>query len=163
MSRVISFRDLQLCPALQHFNEIELLHPSKDDLVNWHLEKLGFNINATIEYVPNNHRDMQGNVGIGFRAVGTVNTDSSYMKSKLATIEDRIMAAYFKDPSLAREMASMLGAGIRFTDIPNNYDIDDEDFPEDFIEPDYEDVREELKRLVEIRDQIRGGLRKEFG
>jgi len=156
MSRVISFRDLQLCPGLQYFNEIELLHPSKDALVNWHLEKLGFNINAPIEYIPNNHRDMQGNVGIGFRAVGTVNTDSPYMKSRLATMEDRIMAAYFKDPSLAREMASMLGAGIRFTDVPDNYEPDEDDFPEDFIEPDYEDVCKELKQLEEIRDQIRG-------
>lgn len=162
MSRVISFRDLRLIPALAQYNEVELLHPSMDGIVNECLEQLGFNTSAGVEYIPNNHRDMQGNTGVGFRAVGTMDTAAAFLGTSMATMEDRILAAFFKDPSLAREMAQMLNASVAFGDEVRMFE-DEEEFPEELMEPDYEEVSEELKKLEALRDSIRGPMYNESG
>jgi hypothetical protein len=164
MSRVISFRDLRIIPELSQYNEIELLHPSNDKMVAKYLEVLGFNTNAPVQYIPNKHRDVQGNVGVGFRAVGTIAVESEFLKSHMATMEDRIMATFFKDPSLARELAQMLNTGISFVDVDDVLPEDEqEEFPEEHIEPDYEEVSAELKTLEVLRDSIRGPMMNESG
>lgn len=163
MSRIISFRDLQVIPGLSQYNEVELLHPSMDDKVNFYLEQLGFNTNAPVEYIPNKHRDMQGNVGVGFRAVGTIDTTSEFLKTNLATMEDRIMATFFRDPSLARELAHMLQAGIRFTVQEVEEDSNEDEFPEELIEPDHEEVSAEIKAMESLRDAIRGPMYNDSG
>lgn len=162
MSRVISFRDLRLIPELSQFNEVELLHPVNDARMAKYLEVLGFNTDAPVEYVPNNHRDMQGNVGVGFRAVGTINTASEFLTTRMASMEDRLMATFFKDPSLARELAQMLNTGVNFNDDHLVFDDEDE-AEEEYIEPDYEEVSAELKALEELRDSIRGSMYNEAG
>lgn len=165
MSRVISFRDLRICPGLQHFNEIELLHPSKDALVNWHLEKLGFNTNRGVVYVPNKHRDMQGNVAVGFRAVGEIDSSSPYMSSSLCSLIERILAAAQHDISLAKEMSMMLGNSINFAAQGNEepFEEDEDEFPEELQEPDFEDVGAQIKSLEAIRDTIRGPYLNDYG
>lgn len=164
MSRVISFRDLRVIPELAQYNEIELLHPSNDKMMAKYLEVLGFNTDAPVQYIPNKHRDVQGNVGVGFRAVGTIAVDSEFLGSHMATMEDRIMATFFKDPSLARELAQMLNTGISFIDADDALSEDDQDeFPEEHIEPDYEEVSAELKALEILRDSVRGSMMNESG
>jgi hypothetical protein len=153
-----------LIPELAQYNEVELLHPSKDKLVAKYLEQLGFNTDAPVQYIPNKHRDVQNNVAVGFRAVGTIATDSPFLKTSLATMEDRIMATFFKDPSLARELAQMLNTGISFVDADDVLPEDaQEEFPEELIEPDYEEVSDELKTLEDLRDSIRGSMFNESG
>lgn len=163
MSRVMGFRDLRIIPELAQYNEVELLHPSMDAVMNKYLEQLGFNTNAPIEYIPNNYRDMQGKTGVGFRAVGTINADSAYLRSPLASMEDRITATYYKDPTLAKELAMMMNTGISFVDVEVTQDGDEDDFPEELVEPTYEDVAAELKRLEDLRDAIRGPVYNESG
>lgn len=162
MSRVMSFRDLRLIPELARYNEIELLHPSKDALVNKYLEQLGFNTDAPVEYIPNKHRDIRGVVAVGFRAVGVIAVGSAFLNSRMASMEDRIMAAYFTDPSLAREMSMMMNTGIRFADTPDG-DDDGVEFPPELEEEDYEDVAAHLKALEELRDRLRGPTHNEAG
>ena len=163
MSRILSFRDLRLIPELSQYSEIDLLHPSMDDTVNKWLEEFGFNTNAPVQYIPNKHRDMQGNIGVGFRAIGTIAVGSEFLDTPLATMEDRILATFFTDPSLARELASMLNTGIRFADVPESYDESDDDFPEELIEPDYPEVSKEIALLETIRDAVRGPMYNESG
>lgn len=158
MSRVMSFRDLLLIEGLSKYRELDLLHPSMDDKVKFYLDQLGFNIDAPVEYIPNKHRDIRGVVAVGFRAVGTIATGHPFLRSRLATIEDRIMATYFSDPSLAIELSQMLGRGISFSDDDLLPADDEEEFPPELIEPDYEEVAAELKRLEELRDNIRGPM-----
>lgn len=162
MSRVISFRDLRLIPELSQFNEIELLHPVNDGRVAKYLEQLGFNTSAPVEYLPSKHRDIQGNVAVGFRAVGVIDTSSTFLGSHMATMEDRIMATFFKDPSLARELAQMLNTGINFSD-DALFDDEGEEFPEELIEPDFEEKAAEIKALEDLRDTIRGPMYNEAG
>lgn len=164
MSRVISFRDLRVIPELAQYNEVELLHPSRDKMMAKYLEQLGFNTDAPVQYIPNKHRDMQGNVGVGFRAVGTIAVGSEFLESRMATMEDRILATYFTDPSLARELAQMMNTGISFSDGDDNSLLDDEDeFPEELTEPDFPEVEAALKELEQLRDSIRGSMYNESG
>jgi hypothetical protein len=127
------------------------------------LEALGFNTDAPVEYIPNKHRDIQGKVGIGFRAVGVIALGSEFLESRMATMEDRILATFFKDPSLARELAMMMNTGITFGDQEFLLDPDADEFPPELIEEDYESVEAQLKALEELRDSIRGPSRNDAG
>lgn len=165
MSRVMSFRDLRLIDELSDYNEIELLHPSMDDRVNFYLAQLGFDTDYGILYVPNKHRDMQGNVGVGFRAVGEITINRNFINSPLCSTVERLIAASYKDPSLAAEMAKMMGNSISYDMIAG---IDDggepiEEFPPELIEPDYEEMSAQIKFLENLRDEIRGPYLNEYG
>lgn len=162
MSRVFSFRDLRLIPALSEYNEIELLHPSMDEKMNHFLGQLGFDLDYAILYVPAKHRDMQGKVGVGFRAVGEISINRAFITSPLCSITERLIAASYTDPSLTRELCQLMGNSISF----KGSEADDtlhEDWPEDLYEPDYEEVTQQIKTLEDLRDQIRGPMHNEYG
>jgi hypothetical protein len=160
MSRVFSFRDLQLIPELSEYNEIELLHPSMDDLVNSFLSQLGFNIHQSVLYVPALHRDMQGNVGVGFRAVGSITTSREFLNSKLCSPIERLIAASTYDMSLTKELSKLMGSSVSlFT----RADGEDPDFPEELVEPDCEDISNQIAMLEALRDDIRGTPYNEWG
>lgn len=165
MSRVISFRDLRLIGELSQYNEIELLHPNQDAQVNYYLEQLGFNTAVGVLYVPNIHRDLQGKVALGFRAVGEINPASPYIDSPLCTLIERILAAAVKDISMAKEMSMMLGNSINFAiqGADELYDQNQEEFPLELVEPDFEEVTDQIKFLEGVRDQLRGSCYNEYG
>jgi hypothetical protein len=163
MSKVLSFRDLLLLDELKGYNEIQLLHPSMDATVNKYLAEIGFDVDYGILYVPNKHRDMQGNVGVGFRAVGEISINRSFINSPACSPIERIIAASYQDPSLARELASMLGSSVNFK-MEQEAELEpDEEFPPELIEPDYEEVKAQIKMLETIRDQIRGPFINDYG
>jgi hypothetical protein len=163
LSRSFSFRDLLLIPALSRYNEIELLHPVLDPLVNSYLGQLGFNMGCAIQYIPSKHRDMQDNVAVGFRACGEISTDRDFINSPLCSITERMIAAYQVDPGLAKELANLMGNSISFKDTEYDGDTEEEDFPEELVEADYEDVANQIRELEKIRDQIRGYPYDEYG
>lgn len=163
MSRVFSFRDLRLIPELSKFNEIQLIHPDMDKAVNKYLGQLGFDLDYAVQYVPANHRDMQGNVGVGFRAVGEISINRSFINSPLCSITERMIAAFHTDPGLARELAALMGNSISFKDTEYEGDTSEEDFPENLIEPTYNEVSQQIKALEAIRDELRGSPYNEDG
>lgn len=113
--RNISLRDLML--ALPQFkNEIEVIHPDNDEVVFAALDAIGFDSRRGIEYIPSNHRDMQGGEGVGFQAVGEYNPDPKF-KKYLDTI-DRVIVAGMTDISLAKDMAELMGKRFNY----NNQD-----------------------------------------
>jgi hypothetical protein len=160
LSRVFSFRDLQLIPEISEYTELELLAPIRDGMVNKYLALLGFNIQAPILYVPAKHRDMQNKVGIGFRAVGEITQDREFLNSKLCSPIERLIAASYYDMSLTRELARMMGVGAEFR---RDIDGEDEDYPDSEIEPDMLQVQAEILMLKNIRDSIRGTPYNEAG
>jgi hypothetical protein len=106
--KVISLRDLMLCEELAGIkNEIELIHPSNDNLVNSLLVQIGFDIKKNILYEASKHRDLTGKVAIGFCACGEYSTDPQY--KKFLDVTERTVVAGMVDPSLGREMAAMQG------------------------------------------------------
>lgn len=153
MSRVFSFRDLQRVPGLDRLTETELLKVENDDEVNAVLAVMGFDISQPILYIPSQHRDMTGRVAVGFRAVGQINGRSDYMNTRLCPLIERLIYAAQKDPSLARELAKMIGHSVNLDD-----EAIEEDglFLDDDVDPDYEIITAQLEALVEIRNSIRG-------
>lgn len=163
MSRVFSFRDLRVIPALSKCNEIQLLHPSMDALVNSCLEQLGFDLKRPIQYLPSKHRDLQGKVAVGFRAVGEIAADDrNYITSKMCTLTERLVASASRDPSLARELCNLMGNSINLSDSDGGLG-DDEGFPEELVEADHDNIAEEIRNLENLRDQIRGSQYDEAG
>ena len=85
MSRPVSFRDVIKClNYLGHsgINEIHLLPRSQDELVKPILYELGIDINKPIYIQAYKHRDMDNNIGIGFRYNGTIRTDREWVNGK---------------------------------------------------------------------------------
>lgn len=104
----LSFRDLLKCEELAHIpNEVILMHPSNDALVNSILVQIGFDIKKTVLYEVAKHRDLSGAVAIGAIACGEYSTDPQY--KKFLDVTERTVVAGMVDPSLGREMALMQG------------------------------------------------------
>lgn len=161
MSRVFSFRDLKLIPELSSLSEYQMLHPKNDAVVNKYLGQLGFNMNAAIQYIPAKHRDMQGNVGIGYRAVGEITQSRDFINSPLCSTIERLIAASLKDMSLTAELSKLLGNSVEFT---TEDAIDEDDsYPPEWVEPDYKKVEEQIKEMVAYRDVVRGSAHNERG
>lgn len=154
MSRVFSFRDLLRIPALSELNEIQLLHPAMDSTVNAYLAQLGFDLNHAILYVPAKHRDLSGKVAVGFRAVGEISDNREFLTSRLCTITERLVASANKDPSLCRELCNLMGNSINLSD--GDGPADEQDYPDDLVEQDFDNVASEIRNLEKLRDQIRG-------
>jgi hypothetical protein len=154
--KTISFRDLQLAEELKHLNEIQMLHRSNDDLMKSVLEKCGFDTDYETEYIPSKHRDMQGKVAIGYQAVGDISINRKTLNSCVSDITDRMVAASYQDPSLTRELASMMGNTVNYKSLLEAEDSFDEIESEAPVEEDYEWTVAQIKQLEMIRDQIRG-------
>ena len=112
MNRVLSFRDLRLITELSHYSELDLLRPENDSMVMGYLAKLGFDVDFGVVYEPTKHRDMQGNVGVGFRAIGELDINRNVVNSYLCSMEDRLCVAAYLDPTFIMEIAPMLGSRI---------------------------------------------------
>lgn len=165
MSRVASFRDIKyalvsLGKAPSSLTEKEMLEPYWDDDINAVLASVGFDMRQAIDYVPNLHRDIQGNVGMGYRAVGTVTTDPVWLKHPLCTITEAIIFEYRRDPGLARDMAAMLGS---YFDLTDSAETTYEPSENEYTEPDCKANENEIQRLINQCDKIRGNRYNEDG
>jgi hypothetical protein len=180
--KVLSFRDLMVCEELSHIkNEIELLHPSNDSLVNSLLVQIGFDVAREVFYEASKHRDLQGVVAVGFCACGEYARDVKYRQFLDTT--DRIVIAGMNDPSLAREMALSQGTSHSYRNDDDKWDDgsrakkDDvryysdqelldlgftgdkeeiDEFEGEYIERDWEENLRAIQVLKETRDLIRG-------
>lgn len=164
MSKTLSFRDLQVCSLFKDMNEIQMLNLGNDDAMEFALRHVGFDTDYPVTYEPSNHRCMRGKVALGFRAVGEINMNSSYIESPLCTLTERMIAAAYTDPSLTRELSSLMGMRVNFRSLlENGSDSSREDLPEDMLEPDREFVGKQLEDLLALRDAIRGSILNDRG
>jgi len=160
----ISFRDLQLVSKFKGMNEIDMLSLSNDDDMVWALDQIGFDTEYAVTYVPNVHRDMRNKVGLGFIAVGEINMNRSYINSPMCSLTERMIAAAYIDPSLTRELSSLMGMRVNFRSLlENGADSSSEDLPEDMLEPDRDFVSKQIRDLEDLRDAIRGPLLNDRG
>lgn len=133
-----------------------------DDTVNAYLGQLGFDMTCAIQYIPAKHRDMQGKVAVGFRAVGEISADRNYITSKMCSITERLIAASYTDPSLCRELSSLMGNSITFKDSDDNHD-GEESYPDHEVEADFKAVQDEIRNLENLCATIRGTPHDEAG
>lgn len=155
----ISFRDLQLATPFVKMNEIQMLALDNDDDMAWALGHIGFDIDYPVSYVPLNHRDMQGNIGLGFMAVGEINMNSAYVESPLCTLAERMIVAAYTDPSLTKELSTLMGMRVNFRSLlENGAESSGEALPDEMLEPDRDFVGMQIKDLEVLRDSIRGQM-----
>lgn len=165
MSRTVSFRDLMVCTKLSHIkNEIELLDIKNDAIMSDILSEIGIDIEYPVTYVPSKHRDLQNKVGVGFMAVGDISLNRSFINSSLCSVTERMIAASYSDPSLTRELGTLLGHQVNFRSLlEDETEFDGDELPEDQLEPDRHEVAAQIKYLAELRDSIRGSMYNEAG
>lgn len=164
MSKTLSFRDLQVCSFFKDMNEIQMLSLENDKAMEFALQHVGFDTDYPVTYEPSNHRCMRGKVALGFRAVGEINMNKSYIESPLCTLTERMIAAAYVDPSLTRELSSLMGMRVNFRSLlENGTDSSSEDLPDDMLEPNREFVGKQIDDLITLRDTIRGSLLNERG
>jgi hypothetical protein len=165
MSRTLSFRDLMVCEELAHIkNEVSLLHPSNDKLVSSILDKIGFDTEYPVTYVPSKHRCMQNKVAVGYMVVGEISINRKFINSGMCSLTERMVAASYTDRSLAQELGTLTGNYIDYRTIMND-DAEEgpDELPDDMLEPDRVEVGQQIKMLVELRDAIRGSIYNEAG
>ena len=157
--KTLSFRDLQLCTKFKGMNEIQMLSLENDETMAWVLEQVGFDTEYAVSYIPLVHRDLQNNVGLGFMAVGEINMNKSFIDSSICTLTDRMIASAYIDPSLTRELSSLMGMRVSLRSLMDNgADSAGKDLPEDMLEPDRDFVAKQITDLEALRDAIRGDM-----
>jgi hypothetical protein len=163
--RVFSFRDLKIIPQLSHMTERDMLKLENDEVILPILEELGFDIRYPILYVPSKHRDLQGKVGVGYRACGTITTNREFLNSHLCEPIDRVIATAQYDMSLTEQLSQLMGtSSIDFSQSVSSMDYgEDNVLADDDVEPDYEEIELQLRMLEMIRDEIRGNPYREDG
>jgi len=158
MSRCISFRDLKLIPELSGFSEMQMLQPAMDAVIYPYLALLGIDVEYTVSYVPNVHRDMQGKVALGLMARGQVSINRNDINGPFMGMEDRLQAVAFLDRSLLEEMAELSGKMLDYRGDGESI-MEDEPFvtffPYEMQEPDYLDVENMIARLTDACARIR--------
>lgn len=155
MEKTISVTDLKLIPELSHLRMLDFIDPKNDLLIAPYLRVLGFDLDYPIEYIPSQHRNLQGQKVIAYQIAGCVECNENFLSSSLATVEDRIIAAGYRDQGLARDMASSLSS---------SRDYVGEGDTEAFVsEPDEADVTEQIQILQNLVDQVRPNMYKEGG
>lgn len=158
MSRVISFSDLKLAEELSHLNSIQMCHPSNDELMFSVLDQLGMDCQYAVEYLPSQHRNMQGKVVIDFQATGELQLQRSFVDSYLCSPIERNIAYGYTDLSLSEALASTSWTNPDY-DAFHQEEMSEEcelfmDQQQDTF--DYEFVGKQIEQLRSIRDTLRG-------
>jgi hypothetical protein len=104
MSISISLSDVRTFPEMAKYSELELIEIKMDRFVLPYLDFLGLDMYKGFEYVANKHRNLNDEVIIGFRAIGTMRNDREFRRSKLCTPNESVQIVAGKDLSLAQDL-----------------------------------------------------------
>ena len=160
MSKSVSFRDVIKClkyVGKGKFNEVELLQKENDAVVLPILHELGIDVRKAVWVDAAKHRDMDLNVGIGFRYNGFMRIDREWAKSKATTLHERIAIAASRDISLAKEMNNLSGNSVSHVVTDDKYELQENDeFPPSLISETYIEDRAMIVTLNQLAVKIRG-------
>ncbi len=146
----ISVTDLKLIPELKHLRMLDFIDPQYADLIAPYLAVLGIDLEYPVEFVPCQHRNLQGQVVIGFVIAGEVQCNAAFLESGFATSEDRIIAAGYKDLGLANELASVQTASRDYGNSPAD------GFPPDLMNDNEKEILLQIKVLEDMLLLARG-------
>jgi len=148
--KTISVTDLMAkVDELSHLRMIDFPDPKNDALIAPYLKVLGFDLDYPIQYIPCQHRNLQGQVVIAYLIAGEVDINSNFLNSSFATPEDRLIAAGYKDMSLANEMSRSLSTSRDY----NSGVV--EGFPAELTNPDEKAIIEQIEVLQNLLDVVR--------
>lgn len=153
----ISVTDLRLIPELSHLRMFDFIDPKNDSLIAPFLKVLGFDLEYPVQFVPCQHRNMQGKVVIAYTITGEVECNRAFITSPWASVEDRMIAAGYRDIGLAEDMAQRLTTGRDYGDDGN------EGFSQDQCNPDESGIIQQIKVLEDLLLIARGSPFKQDG
>lgn len=159
MAKAVSMRDVLLClDNLGHknMNEVMMLQPDMDAVVLPILHELGIDVRKDIYITAVKHRDLQNNVGIGYRYYGTIRSDRQWVNSPLCDLTERVAISAFTDLSLTRELCGLMGKTIDVSTMDGAYTMDDEMNSTDFIVETYEADKKLIDELNAVAKMVRG-------
>jgi hypothetical protein len=165
--KAVSLRDLKCIPALSAYTELELIHPKMDAKIRPYVYEMGIDVEYPVEYAANNHRDLNDNTGIGYRILGDIRCDRTWLHSPWCDIIDRVAVTGYVDTSLTRELAEMLNHTVNFDAFTEENDTSytDSDFTQDLMEKDFVEVSTVLtlmrKELLSLRGDFVTMLRED--
>lgn len=155
--KTISVTDLMLVPELSHLRMLDFIDPKNDALIAPYLKVLGFDLDYPIEYLARQHRNLQGQTVIAYMITGEVECNEQFLSSPFATVEDRIIAAGYKDMGLANQMTTALSTSRDY----NNGVV--EGFPADLSNPDEAAIVEQINVLENLLAVVRPNMYGEDG
>ena len=164
--RPVSFSDMLTFPYFEGVTEDMLLQPHMDKHVAPYLHLLGGDIDYPYEIIASQHRNLNNRIVIGYRYILETRTDYNFIHSTLCETIDRISAAAYKDPSLAIEMASLMGQSVDFNCFHEAGVVVEDgstNLPQDQLEDDFDGVSGKIKALQERVLVVRGNQRTESG
>ena len=159
MCKSISMRDVLKCleyVGKGKYNEVTLLNKENDPIVIPILHELGIDVRKSIHIMAVKHRDLQDNVGIGYRYYGTIRTDRQWINSPLCDLTERVAISAFTDLSLTRELCGLMGKTIDVSTMDGAYTMDDEMNSTDFIVETYEADKKLIDELNAVAKMVRG-------
>lgn len=153
----ISVTDLMLIPELSDLRMLDFIDPKYTSRISPFLKIVGFDLDYPIEFIPSQHRNIQGKEVIAYMIVGELECNDSFLSSVWATTEDRIIAAGYKDLGKARDMAQALTTA-------RDYESGvTEGFPPDLVNPDEAEIAMQIKVLADLLLAVRGTPFKQDG
>ena len=159
MSKAISCRGVLYCLdylGIKGYNEASLLPKDMDSIVLPILHELGIDVRKDIYITAVKHRDLQNNVGIGYRYYGTIRSDRQWVNSPLCDLTERVAISAFTDLSLTRELCGLMGKTIDVSTMDGAYTMDDEMNSTDFIVETYEADKKLIDELNAVAKMVRG-------
>ena len=153
----ISATDLILFPELSHLRMLDVIDPKNTELISPFLKLIGIDLDYPVQFIPSQHRNVQGQTVIAYMIVGELECNESFLSSEWATTEDRIIAAGYKDLGKAQDMARALTTA-------RDYDSGVvEGFPPDLVNPDEDVISMQIKVLTDLLLLVRGSPFKQDG
>lgn len=157
----VGFRDiLTVCKArnLPYHNEFDLLAPKALNNVAEILHDLGIDLTKNYEIRACKYRDLNDEVGIGYRIDGFMRLDREWVNSPLCDVMLRIAATSHYDTSLTRQLCELIGKATDFMqDQEEPYKSATEDgFPNELLSDTYEEDTKFINFLNEIYKQNKG-------
>lgn len=159
MAKAVSMRDVLKCleyVGKGKYNEVTLLNKENDPIVIPILHELGIDVRKSIHIMAVKHRDLQDNIGIGYRYYGTIRTDRQWINSPLCDLTERVAISAFTDLSLTRELCGLMGKTIDVSTMDGAYTMDDEMNSTDFIVETYEADKKLIDELNAVAKMVRG-------
>lgn len=160
--RRVSFHDVVKLQEFSHLRPIDLLHPKMDGDVFPFLFKLGGDIDKPVSVQACKHRDIDGNMQLGYCYVLYERVDADWLASGHASVEARIAAC--KDPHLAADLYVCSKQGIGesgFKAMCVNVMGKDGTTKKDInmmLDKDWKITQDTIRVLQDIQESIRGKL-----
>ena len=159
MMKRISFQSVLKIDRFSHLNEIGLLPREMDKEVEDVLWTLGLDFQRGLYVQPCKHRDLDGNIQIGYTYMGYERTDGGWLGSKYASLDAHIESN--KDSDLKGELYRMSRQGVGKSGFDNMClraagGEGTTSSKEDTVEPDYLATTAYLQTLHQVQVDIRG-------